>query len=70
MKKTTIAFLSLCSTVLTTPAFADVSVHVLDTNKGLPAKGVEVQFFEKKMNNGNYQKQRPQTTMGELIILD
>ncbi|BCK28018.1 hydroxyisourate hydrolase [Vibrio cholerae] len=38
----------LALTVLTSAsAIADVSVHVLDTNKGLPGQSIEVKFYEK-----------------------
>ncbi|EGQ8284271.1 hydroxyisourate hydrolase [Vibrio parahaemolyticus] len=46
MKKLKVSLLALCS-ALAAPAFADVSVHVLDTNKGLPGTNIEVQLFEK-----------------------
>jgi 5-hydroxyisourate hydrolase len=46
MKKLKITLLTLCS-IFAAPAFSDVSVHVLDTNRGLPGTGIEVQFFEK-----------------------
>lgn len=45
MKKLKVSLLALCS-ALAAPAFADVSVHVLDTNKGLPGTNIEVQLFE------------------------
>ncbi|MGO2509184.1 MAG: hydroxyisourate hydrolase [Vibrio hibernica] len=40
------SILTLCSLVAA-PVFADASVHVLDTNKGLPGKNIEVKFYEK-----------------------
>ncbi|EGQ8685586.1 hydroxyisourate hydrolase [Vibrio parahaemolyticus] len=46
MKVFKASIITLCSLVAT-PAFSDASVHVLDTNKGLPGKGIEVQFYEK-----------------------
>ncbi|WP_305842351.1 hydroxyisourate hydrolase [Photobacterium leiognathi] len=46
----------------TTPAFSDVSVHVLDTNKGLPGQNIEVQFFEK---NGDKWKHLSTKTTNE-----
>ncbi|ANN29701.1 hydroxyisourate hydrolase [Vibrio vulnificus] len=46
MKKLKITLLTLCS-IFATPAFSDISVHVLDTNRGLPGTGIEVHLFEK-----------------------
>ena len=36
----------MASILLSTSALADVSVHVLDTNKGLPGKEIKVDFYE------------------------
>ena len=44
MKKLKITLLTLCS-IFAAPAFSDVSVHVLDTNRGLPGAGIEVQLL-------------------------
>ncbi|PFG45440.1 5-hydroxyisourate hydrolase [Vibrio sp. ES.051] len=46
MKILKTSILTLCSLVAA-PVFADVSVHVLDTNKGLPGTNIEVKFYEK-----------------------
>ncbi|NVC92466.1 hydroxyisourate hydrolase [Vibrio natriegens] len=35
------------SFLVAAPVFADASVHVLDTNKGLPGSNIEVKFYEK-----------------------
>ncbi|CAH1537237.1 exported hypothetical protein [Vibrio owensii] len=35
----------MASVLLSTSALADVSVHVLDTNKGLPGKEIKVDFY-------------------------
>lgn len=43
-------FILVLSTLVINTTFADVSVHVLDTNKGLPGKNIEVQFYEKSGN--------------------
>ncbi|MFM2625851.1 hydroxyisourate hydrolase [Vibrio owensii] len=36
----------ITSVLLSTSALADVSVHVLDTNQGLPGKEIKVDFYE------------------------
>lgn len=42
------------------PALADVSVHVLDTNQGLPGAGVNVRFYQQL--DGDWQLLSKQTT--------
>lgn len=46
-KKSAISLICLFSSSV----LADVSVHVLDTNLGLPGTGVEVDFYEKTGND-------------------
>lgn len=63
-QKTMIRFIqrSVLTAVLLTsvPALADVSVHVLDTNQGLPGQGVDVRFYQQL--NGEWQLLSEQTT--------
>ncbi|HFG1992746.1 TPA: hydroxyisourate hydrolase, partial [Vibrio cholerae] len=48
--KLTVILLTL-TTAFSTAALADISVHVLDTNKGLPGRNIEVSLYENVDNN-------------------
>ncbi|STO57893.1 hydroxyisourate hydrolase [Grimontia hollisae] len=48
--KLTAALLTL-TTVVSTSALADISVHVLDTNKGMPGRNIEVSLYENVGDN-------------------
>ncbi|HDZ9326053.1 TPA: hydroxyisourate hydrolase, partial [Vibrio cholerae] len=48
--KLTAALLTL-TTVVSTSALADISVHVLDTNKGMPGRNIEVLLYENVGDN-------------------
>ncbi|QXO15599.1 hydroxyisourate hydrolase [Vibrio ostreae] len=52
--------LAAAALLISVPALADVSVHVLDTNQGLPGQGVDVRFYQQL--NGEWQLLSEQTT--------
>ncbi len=56
--------------IFTTPAFSDVSVHVLDTNKGLPGQNIEVQFLKKMVISGSIYRLRLLMKKDVLTILN